>query len=576
MLSAQEQNSIATLRERGGYFSASEYGLLEIYGKDAARFLQSQTTNDVNALNACCGQLSCLLDRKAHVKAFFQLYRRHESFRIIAERNQISTILSHLEEYRFADKIELLDLTETGQFFAIQGPDAPLLVRQGQRNNKLNGACDHDLTDATFWETPVHVFRKSVTGEAGYFFWVAKSRLPDFTDRAQKACAELGFVQLNEQALTTARLETGLPKYGVDFNDQNLLPETALDEIAASYTKGCFLGQEVLARVRTQGAPTRAIVGLLFAPETKLDFAVDAKVSCDGSEIATIKSNAYSPILQRTIALASIKRDWRIVGKSFNCLIDGHQCQVTVATLPFYTAESITQRASTLYEKAIKLYAQEADTEVESEAVKLLRTAIDLDPSLEGAYEALGVILSKRGKLDEAIDLMKKLAAINEDSVMAHTNLSVFYVERGLKDEAEDEKAISMSIRMRLAAQQATAEKSKEESAQQKELETRERMGMFKQVLDIDQEDLLANYGYGSCLVELGQFSQAVPFLLKAIEIKPMHTVAYVSLAKAYRGLNDKDKLQDALEKGIEVASKRGDLMPLKDLEKIKFESAQT
>src|SRR5271170_4567650 len=113
MLSAPEQDTIATLRERGGYFSATDFGLLEIYGKDAARFLQSQTTNDINALDACCGQLSCLLDRKAHIKAFFQLYRRHESFRIIAEKQQIQAIISHLNEYKFADKVELLDLTET-------------------------------------------------------------------------------------------------------------------------------------------------------------------------------------------------------------------------------------------------------------------------------------------------------------------------------------------------------------------------------------------------------------------------------------------------------------------------------
>jgi folate-binding protein YgfZ len=572
MLSAQEQNTIATLRERGGYFSATDFGLVEIYGKDAGRFLQSQTTNDVNALDACCGQLSCLLDRKAHVKAFFQLYRRHESFRIIAEKSQIQTILSHLEEYKFADKIELLDLTETGQFFAIQGPDAPLLVRHGQRGNSHNVACDHDLTDATFWDTPVHVFRKSITGEIGYFFWVAKSRIDAFRASAEKACGDIGFVQLDNEVLEIARIEAGLPKYGTDFNDENLLPETALEEIAASYTKGCFLGQEVLARIKSQGSPTRALVGLTFPADSRLKFPINAKVNCDGTDIAIIKSNGYSPTLKRTIALAFIKRDWRIAGKHLACNIEQTNCDVNVATLPFYKPESINERARRLYEEGLKLYAKESDLAVESPAVKLLRTAIELDPLLEDAYEALGVVLSKRGQLDDAIKLMKKLATINQDSVMAHTNLSVFYVEKGLKDEAEEEKAISMSIRMRLAAKEATAAKSKEESKQQKEQETRERMDMFKQVLAIDGEDLLANYGYGSCLVELEQYQDAIPYLLKAISIKPMHTVAYVSLSKAYKGLGDKDKLCETLEKGIEVASKRGDLMPLKELEKMKFE----
>jgi predicted Zn-dependent protease len=167
---------------------------------------------------------------------------------------------------------------------------------------------------------------------------------------------------------------------------------------------------------------------------------------------------------------------------------------------------------------------------------------------------------------------MKKLASINEDSVMAHTNLSVFYIEKGLKEAAEEEKAISMGIRMRLAAQESKAANEKAQSEQQKEKETRERMEMFKQVLAIDSQDLLANYGYGSCLVELKEAAEAVPFLLKAIEIKPMHTVAYVALAKAYKDLGEKAKLSETLVKGIEVASKRGDMMPLREMERMQVE----
>src|SRR5271155_2203408 len=125
MLETKTQNVLATLRERGGYFHASNYGLIEVYGPDAARFLQSQTTNDVNSLSACCGQPTCLLDRKAHVLAAFDLYRRHKSFRIIVEKSQIERILAHFDEYRFADKVEFLDLTNTGEFFAVQGPEAP-------------------------------------------------------------------------------------------------------------------------------------------------------------------------------------------------------------------------------------------------------------------------------------------------------------------------------------------------------------------------------------------------------------------------------------------------------------------
>src|SRR5690606_15126291 len=146
----------------------------------------------------------------------------------------------------------------------------------------------------------------------------------------------------------------------------------------------------------------------------------------------------------------------------------------------------------------------------------------------EDAYESLGVILNRRGETDEAIEVMEHLARINPDSVMAHTNLSVFYVEKGWKEKAEEEKAISMSIRMRMAAAQVSKDKEAEEQRKQLEAETIQRMSMFQQVLEIDEDDQLANYGYGDCLVALSRFAEAVPHLQKAIALKPSHSVAYV------------------------------------------------
>ncbi len=248
--------------------------------------------------------------------------------------------------------------------------------------------------------------------------------------------------------------------------------------------------------------------------------------------------------------------------------INGVHTKATVCTLPFYHADPPQVVARHLYAEALKLYPDEKDDISESPAVERLRHALELDPVFEDAYEALGVILSKRDRLDEAIMLMKQLAALNPDSVMAHTNLSVFYVEQGLKDEAEEEKAISMSIRMRLAAQQANAQKKDEEKKAQELEEASSRMEMFKQVLEIDSEDLLANYGVGSCYVVLGEFEGAVPFLQKAIEVKPTYTLAYSSLAQAFEGCGQVQEAIDAYQKGIEVASKRGDMTPLADMQK--------
>jgi folate-binding protein YgfZ len=572
MLPVQAQSAMATMRQRGGYFSAQEFGLVEIYGKDAERFLQAQTTNDVKALDTCCGQISCLLDRKAYVKAFFHLYRRHESFRIIAEKTQISTIISHLEDYRFADKVEFLDLSDTGQFFAVQGPDASYLVHKAEKKHQV--VCQHDLTDAELWGVPIHVFRKSVTGENGYFLWVSQLHANEFIEKAVRECEGYGFVSLAEADLEIARLEAGLPRFAVDFGNNNLLPETSLLETVASFSKGCFLGQEVLARVKSHGAPTQALVGLKIDKDHPLNLPRDSRLIQGNQEIGKIKTNGYSPTLGQNLAFAMVKRDVRVVGRRLTVQVDQDQFEVIVSDLAFYKPESLTDRARKICDEALKSYIQESEHEgaheVESPSVVLLRRAIELDPSLEDAYEALGVILSKRGNLDEAIELMSHLASINQDSIMAHTNLSVFYLEKGLKEEAEEEKAISMAIRMRVASKNAVAAQEQEKLREMELEELSRRKEMFKQVLAIDPNDLLASYGYGSCLVESGEFGDSLAYLKNAVSIKPSHTVAYVALARAYRGLGNKEDALKTINSGIEVASKRGDMMPLRELEQLR------
>ncbi len=560
-------SQIATLRSLGGYFCAGDYGLIEIYGKEASKFLQDKTTNNVLKLSEFQGQPSCLLDRKAHVKAFFQLYRKHDSFRIVAEINQIEPILAHLEQYKFSDKVEFLNLCQTGTFFALQGPNVLQLLLENQATKGDNCLSAHDLSDSRLWGVPVHVFRKSVTGEEGYFVWLSQSDLPEFLANAEPDCLNLGLSKLSNETLEIARIEAGLPKFAVDFSENNLLTETGLEQLTVSYDKGCFLGQEVLARIKNQGAPTKGLMGLVFAQGIKETFAIDSPVIGADKEIAHLKSNCFSPTLNRTVAIAMVLREFRTPNKILDVVIAEKPVQVSTTLLPLYQAATATERARALYQKALSLYASQAPADSESESIAILKNAIALDPLLEDAYESLGVILSKCDRLDEAIEVMKRLASLNPQSIMAHTNLSIFYMQKGLKDEAEEEKAISMSIRMALAAQEAALAKQQEQTSQEKQEQARERLEMFLQVLAIDSEDLLANYGSGTCYIDLLQYAQAVPFLTKAITLKPSHTLAYLALAIAYQSLNKSNEAIETLMKGIEIAAKRADMDVLKQMQ---------
>ncbi len=563
-ISAKDKSS---LRSSGAIFALPDYAVVQVTGKDAERFLHAQSTSDVKGLKPGEGQMSALLDRKAHVIALFDIYLHNEKYLLLTPGNQCDTVINQLDTFKFADKVDFEK--QEGILFAIQGPRARrLLMLAGAKTAK---DLSQQISDLTLFEDEVTVFSRSLTGEEGYILFLKNGEKGAFSEKLRQAAASLDMVELDEKAVDAHRIEAGIVSFGIDLTEENLMPETGLDHSHVSYTKGCFLGQEVLARVKSHGAPSRGLVGLVFAEskesETQTPFALKSEVLLDSQPIAWIQSNCYSQELKKYVAIAYVKREYRVVGKTLAVTIGGKAYQVEVSLLPLISPPSSSQRARQLYEEALDRFAREKDDDETSHAESLLREALMLEPTMEDAYEALGVILSRRNRLPEAVSLMKTLVDLNADSVMAHANLSVFYMQQELIEQAEEEKAISMSIRMRMAAKEATIERQQAEEGKRLKEEATGRMDMFRQVLEIDSEDLLALSGMGNCLVTLEEFEKALPYLQKAIEVKPTHTVAYVDLARAFAGLNQKSQAAQTLEKGIEVASKRGDMMPLKQMQ---------
>lgn len=585
-----------------GYFAAAQYSLIEIYGADSERFINAQTTSDVKALKPYQWQPSALLDRKAHVVAYFNLYRKNSSYRIIAEESQVATILEHLDKYIFADKVELLNLS-SGKMLALIGSDARSIINDNlsQKNPAL---FERDLIDGDLWGINVHIFRAPLSSREAFLIYCAGDQFETLQEKLLPALKQYGAKKLSADQVLIERIEAGLPQFATDFSSENLIIELGLEDKAISYTKGCFQGQEVLARVKGHGSPNKQLTGLILELEGKQNSPTDGKIAVGtplmvaGQEVAKILSNAYSQRLQRHIALAMVKRDFRTPGRQLEVSIaipseSGDSTAITgkatIKLLPFIEPEDLKLKAKDLYEEALKLYAtsdsksavtsqlnsqgqdsnkdsnQDSNT---SKAIKKLRTALLLDSHLEDAYEALGVILSKENQLDEAVELMETLARINPDSIMAYANLSVFYLEQGGgKEKAEEAKAQSMSIRMRLAAKEAMQEHQQKEDSAKIEAEALERKAMFEQVIEIDSDDLFANNGLGNCYNILKQYQLAEPYLLKAIQIKPNHTVAYQELGRTYEGLGQTEKAIETFKKGIDVAAQKGDMTPLKAMQ---------
>ena len=546
-----------------GIKSNFDFGLLSLKGPDAKRFLQSQCTSDVNALASKQGQPSSLLDRKALIIAYFHLYcLSQEHYLLAAPKIQIEALKSHLDRFIFADKVEIVE-EDFADCTLLSGETTALKVRNLTKNLGTNNKQELSLQDL-------------IETDAGYILRLPMQSTDCFLFFSKEGgqSPALALPELDAEEIAARRVEAGYALLAVDHKD-TLLVELSLASPAVSYTKGCFQGQEVLARVKAQGSPTRQLMGLVLdraidlAPMSEIRLAPGkesaGKESANKEIAGTIASQAYSPRLQKHLALAFLKRDLRVPGRKLEISTESGPVTGEVTTLPFIENKSDADLAKVLFDQALDLFTRQNDTE---QAIERLEEALYLNPAYEDAFEALGVILSKHenaeGYIDKAISVMEKLVALNPDSIMAHANLSVFYLEKGDKEKAEEEKAISMSIRMREAAKLAMQEKKEKEDKEALIKESQERIKMFLQVLEIDAEDLFANQGLGNCYNILGEFEKAEEYLQKAIAIKPNHTQCYEDLAAALAGQGKIKEAVSAYQKGIEVAAQKGDMQPLK------------
>jgi tetratricopeptide (TPR) repeat protein len=183
------------------------------------------------------------------------------------------------------------------------------------------------------------------------------------------------------------------------------------------------------------------------------------------------------------------------------------------------------------------------------------------------AYEALGVILSRHERYLEAIARMEQVLGLQPDHVLAHTNLSVFYMKLGDKEKAEDEKAKATMAAFSQKAKASGLVFDIEAERRKKELATLAKIDMFQEALKFNGEDPLGNFGLGSAYLELKRFEEAIEPLQRVIKAQPKHSVAYLSLGKAYEGTQQALQAEQIYQKGIEVAAAKGDLMPLKEMQ---------
>jgi len=320
------------VRSAAGLIDFAHRGLLQFTGPDRLPFLQGMLSNDMRVLKPFDGAYATLLTQQGKVIADVRVLCAMNSFYLDFWANLKDKILDHLNRYLIADEVEIADRSQEYTILSIQGPQAELLLRRimSPDVNLPVRAKQHAMLDID--GAAVCAVFDSHTGETGYDLIAPLPAVAQIARKLTDAGKHISSAWVGAEALNILRVEAGIPRYGIDFTEENLLLEVGLDH-AVSFTKGCYLGQEVVERIRSRGHVNKKLSGLLLAggspakPGTVLEAA--------GKQVGAITSSVISPELARPIALGYLSKDFWSPGQEVSIQTGESESRATVTDLPF-------------------------------------------------------------------------------------------------------------------------------------------------------------------------------------------------------------------------------------------------
>ncbi len=486
-----------------GQFTITFVELL-LRGSDVVSFLDSQSTLKISLLSPDHFHLATFLDPQGKVETYGWLLQKSDHFLYLVPKLLKEKSLARLNRFLVSEDVEIEDNGLKNWSFILGEQDRGLI-----------------------FDEPAML--------------------------AELPSEQIEIIPAPERELW--RKVNGWPSFdGSDFTNE-LVNNLRLFDLAVVMNKGCYPGQETVSKIATHR-------GAAYSPVLiESDSAIEPGIlNLEGNRIGTaVESLSWDG---KYYTVTNLLRDFRVERMKLNFESNGKPHQGIVRYYPLLPGNK-KSKALELYDEALSLFRDNNLSEAES----LLRKSLTLDPTLADAYEALGVMLGRQNRYSEAIEIMEQLVQVDPDSLMAHTNLSLFLMKTGKIEEAENHKSLATLKSFSKFGNEAKEKELAEKKAKADAEEWARREKMFLEVLEIDPEDSLANYGLGSLAVERGDWQKARDHLERVLSEDPKYSVAYLALGKAYKGLGLVDDAKETFRKGIKVAAGKGDLMPANQMQ---------
>ena len=322
------ESEYACVRNDGaGVIDLSLRGRIRVTGSEAVLFLNGLVTNDMKTLDENRWIPAVFPNVQGRILAAVRIARTTDGFLIDTENATHDRALKTIERFTLAGDFKVTDLSDSTTMLTVQGKAAKQV---GEKIVGVAIALDQNGAHEIQWrDQPLTLMRATHTAEDGFDLIVPTENATALWD----TLVEAGAHPTGYDALEKLRIEAGVPRFGHDMDETNVVTETNLDD-AISYTKGCYLGQEIIVRIKHRGHVAKKLTGLAFDNEVTIESG--ATVQSDaGADVGRITSATFSPSLKRTVALAYVRYEFLNAGTIVKVISADRPVSATVRELPF-------------------------------------------------------------------------------------------------------------------------------------------------------------------------------------------------------------------------------------------------
>lgn len=325
----------AALRETAAVLDLSFRRQLCVLGVDRARFLNGQVTNNVKDIKPGTGCYAALTTNKGKLQSDLNIHCLADELLLDFEPGLTTRIMERLEKFVVADDAQIVDVSPHYALLSVQGPKSASTLSAIGLFAALPEKPFQSVkaTDATLGE--LYLIHLPRAGFDGFDLFVPVTAMGAVAHKLIAAAKQQGGGACGWTALETARIEAGIPRFGADMDETNLPQEAGIESRAVSFNKGCYIGQEVINRIRSIGQVSKALRGLRFPDAMATLPAHGDRLFHGEKEVGHITSALTSPALRANIALGYVRKECNAQGTELTVRNASGEWPVKIVALPF-------------------------------------------------------------------------------------------------------------------------------------------------------------------------------------------------------------------------------------------------